>query len=52
VLEDSYAGVRAADAAGMMVVMVPDLLPAADDIRPLCTFVAESLHDVCGCMAA
>jgi len=45
-LEDSYSGVRSAHAAGMMTVMVPDLLPATDEIRDICTAVAESLHQV------
>jgi HAD superfamily hydrolase (TIGR01509 family) len=50
-LEDSHNGVRAAAAAGMMVVMVPDLLPPTEALRPLCTAVAHSLHDVCAWMA-
>jgi HAD superfamily hydrolase (TIGR01509 family) len=45
-LEDSHNGVRAAHAAGMMTVMVPDLLPATADICALCAAVAPSLHDV------
>jgi len=38
--------VRSAHAAGMMTVMVPDLLPPTDEIRDLCLAVAESLHQV------
>jgi beta-phosphoglucomutase-like phosphatase (HAD superfamily) len=45
-LEDSHNGIRAASAAGMMTVMVPDLLEPTDEIRGLCTFVARSLHEV------
>jgi HAD superfamily hydrolase (TIGR01509 family) len=45
-VEDSYAGVRAASAAGMMTVMVPDLLPATEDIRALCAHVAADLHEL------
>ena len=45
-LEDSHHGVRSASSAGMMTVMVPDLLPATDELRTLCLHVASDLHDV------
>lgn len=45
-LEDSYNGVRAAAAAGMMTVMVPDLLPATAEMETLCVAVAASLVEV------
>jgi HAD superfamily hydrolase (TIGR01509 family) len=51
-LEDSYNGVRAAAAAGMRTVMVPDLLPATDEIRALCRLVAADLHEVRAHLAA
>jgi len=46
VLEDSYPGVRAAHASGAMTIMVPDMLPATDELRALCVAVARDLHDV------
>jgi len=47
-LEDSHHGVRSASSAGMMTVMVPDLLPATDEICALCLHVMPDLHAVCG----
>lgn len=46
-LEDSHNGVHAACAAGMMTVMIPDLLEPNEEMRAICTAVAPSLHDVC-----
>jgi HAD superfamily hydrolase (TIGR01509 family) len=45
-LEDSHNGVRSAHAAGMMAVMVPDLLEATDEMREKCVAVARDLHEV------
>jgi HAD superfamily hydrolase (TIGR01509 family) len=45
-LEDSHNGVRAAHAAGMMTIMVPDLLDATEEMRTLALRIADSLHDV------
>ncbi|GGA42077.1 HAD family hydrolase [Pelagibacterium lentulum] len=42
--EDSHMGVRAAHAAGMFTIMVPDLVEATDEIAALCHHVAESLE--------
>ena len=45
-LEDSHNGVRAAHAAGMMTVMVPDLLRATEEMETLCVRIARDLHEV------
>lgn len=45
-LEDSANGVRAATAAGMIVVQVPDLVPPSDDLLQLGHYVFESLQHV------
>jgi beta-phosphoglucomutase-like phosphatase (HAD superfamily) len=45
-LEDSHNGVRAAHAAGMMTIMVPDLLEATEEMRDLCVAISRNLHDV------
>lgn len=45
-LEDSHNGVRAAHAAGMMTVMVPDLLEPTAEMHDLCVAIAETLHHV------
>lgn len=45
-LEDSFAGVRSANAAGLRVIMVPDLLQPTPEIATLTHAIAKSLHDV------
>jgi beta-phosphoglucomutase family hydrolase len=45
VLEDSDNGVRAAHAAGMRAIMVPDLKPPANDVIPLANRVVPTLAD-------
>ncbi|MEO7276159.1 MAG: HAD family phosphatase [Vicinamibacterales bacterium] len=45
-IEDSFAGVRAATAAGMPVIMVPDLAPPTAEIATLAAAVYASLVEV------
>jgi HAD superfamily hydrolase (TIGR01509 family) len=45
-IEDSHHGVRSAASAGMMTVMVPDLLPATEEICALCLYVVDDLHAI------
>jgi HAD superfamily hydrolase (TIGR01509 family) len=51
-LEDSYNGVRAANKAGMMTIMVPDLLAATAEMEMLCVCIAKDLHEVCNLFRA
>jgi HAD superfamily hydrolase (TIGR01509 family) len=46
VIEDSEAGVRAAHAAGMAVIMVPDLVEPSPEIAAMAVRVCRSLDDV------
>ena len=46
VLEDSYNGVRAGAAGGFVTVMVPDLVPADDEMKRLYTMECVSLEEV------
>ena len=43
-LEDSHNGVRSAAAAGMMTVMVPDLLAPNAEMDALCARIVDDLH--------
>lgn len=45
-VEDSHTGVRAAAAAGLQTIMVPDLIHPSDEIAALCTAVMDSLHEL------
>ncbi|HEY0421640.1 MAG TPA: HAD family phosphatase [Acetobacteraceae bacterium] len=45
-VEDSHNGVRAAHAAGMMTVMVPDIVPPTPEIEALCAAVVGDLFAV------
>ena len=45
-LEDSHNGIRAALAAGMTAIMLPDLLKLTQEMRGLCFAVVETLHEV------
>lgn len=46
VLEDSPAGIRAAHAAGMLAIHIPDLIPTSDEIAQLAYHVAADLSAV------
>lgn len=50
-IEDSFNGVRAAHAAGMMTVMVPDIVPADAEMRELTVAVLDDLHALRGLLA-
>lgn len=43
VIEDSYNGIRAAKAAGMLPVMVPDMLPPDEEMKETAAYILEDL---------
>ena len=45
-IEDSFNGIRAAYRGGLRPIMVPDLLPADDEMRALSEAVLENLEEV------
>lgn len=47
-LEDSPHGIASASCAGMMTIMIPDMIEATDEHRALCLHVARDLHEVIG----
>ena len=46
VIEDSFNGIRAAHAAGMAPIMVPDMLPPDDEMRALAESIQPDLNAV------
>jgi HAD superfamily hydrolase (TIGR01509 family) len=51
-LEDSHNGVRSAASAGMMTIMVPDMLDPTEEMETLTIRVARDLHEVRELLAA
>ncbi len=47
-IEDSYNGIRSAHSAGMRPIMVPDLMPATEEMRDLSVAVFADLFEVKG----
>ena len=45
-IEDSYNGIRSATSGGLRTIMVPDLLPANDEMHELAEIVLDNLNDV------
>lgn len=45
-LEDSHNGVRSAASAGMMTIMVPDLMEPTPEMESICAHITSDLHAV------
>ena len=48
VFEDSPNGIRAAYAAGMKPILVPDLMPVTDEMRKICDHIFQTLDEAVG----
>jgi 2-haloacid dehalogenase len=46
VIEDSYNGIRGAQAAGMIPIMVPDMLEPDDEMRQKARYILKDLYEV------
>ena len=46
VIEDSFNGIRAAHAAKMFAIMVPDILPPDEEMKEKASLILDSLNDV------
>ena len=46
VIEDSFNGIRAAHAANMFAIMVPDILPPDEEMKEKASLILDSLNDV------
>ena len=44
-IEDSYNGIRAAHAAGMHPIMVPDLMPPTEEMRKKSVVICDNLQE-------
>ena len=47
-LEDSFNGIKSARSAGMITVMVPDLIEPTEEIKADCDYIFKNLNDVTG----
>ncbi len=45
-LEDSSNGIKSAHSAGMITVMIPDLIEPTEDIKNKCDYIFNNLNDV------
>ena len=49
VFEDSPNGIRAASAAGMIPILVPDIMPVTEEIRKQCAHIFTTLAEAEAC---